>query len=1448
MSNLTVTVNNNAVQIKEGSLKMSSKLNQIPQVSFTIIDPAGTAQYSKGQPVSIVDSVQGTIFAGFLIDPVASNLTPQPANLWTCNSIADMTWLASKRTSHSLYANQYGGVIVADQIQQVLAQEGIFGNFALDFNHFQTDWTTGATFTNTSATGNAGDGNAGDGDLELALAGSIVSKTEKTTSAFSSGTLHNVAAANNMLSLASMQAIKLTGTASTGYGNQYVYFKIWAGSYSIASGDTLQYDVWISSTSPQIEAGVDGICSDGQTLRDFTYTSSGNTHKLVDQQGFNLHPSSDLSGFANDQWYSRSIDLSSLPANGHGTLSQAMVALEGDSQGQYTAYFRNIRITNGGTTRLTIFSNSLNTNVQLQTLGYEFPSVTTVVAYDQYGYRISPATSIASVGIVQSSTISYTADVSAVGTVLTVQSSFDGGVTWQTLPDLSQLLSTTPIPNLPVGMNTSGVSIQTKISFAIVGPSPEASPTLSAIGWTVNPAYACTKTDAHLADNFSGGSNSNLQVVGGDIYLWGYWRNWDDANTSNQTTWSSDPGGTTPLLQGQQLCTCAHGNDARCQLNFVGNWQDFTVELDVQVPVAGCNSGIVYRTTNWANGSNSFAYNAAISPTLISLGYGANNNSGTTFTTVASQALTLNPGDVHRLKVVVSGSSHKVYLDEVLYLNATDSTYTASGGVGLRFWNNASDGLVHSGFFDNFGIVQSLTGTHTSAALAIGSVGTIENSVVQWDDDLPAGATLTIQTSTDLSTWHVCTNGAAIPNFGPGVNPAGGTNLYVQAILTMQNAASIVTVAADGTQYMTGVLHGVTLWLASQPNASGTWVSPALSLSSVGRAGAALVNWNANTPAHTSVAAATSIDGGSTWQSVVSPGSGISGINTQPVAFVDLFTSNDSASYTESSFTGGGPGYFYISRAFGSTLKFASAGGNWTWDTPNSRVYNNSGTNATLIYNTAWSQADNWIQAIFDQADNSGIITNYQNANNSYFVRVWDSQGASNQNLLRLYKRSSGSNTQLGSDVTINFVRGTWHIVKLDVQGGVLTVFFDGVQVLQYTDISPLAAGKFGLLENGLLRCYQIWAQAYGDSLSGKSVKLKFTLTSTDPTQTPQVLDSAVFVSDGTIGPGILDASDNYQDTYCSANIDDQNKKANYAWTVLPSRQLTFQAQTAVPAPWVVQTVADSNTANVQVKNLTMENGGDLYRNRMKLKGVQATKQALLDVFGDTKSTSWTLTYPIAQNSLPPTITLNGQKQSVGILGIDTGKNFYYQIGSTTITQDSGGTVLGYFDELVVQYIGAYTTTVTIDNTGVNNPSATPYPTVFCPGTVTQAQYQAILDPTGTGYPSGIVEAVEDVSAKNMDVAAATAYATSLLQRYGVIGRILSFMTLKSGLQIGQQLAAFITPFAMNNAQLLITQIDIVPQTTMQNGVVNTLYWYSVVASEAPALDSWQKVFNGLLT
>jgi len=76
-------------------------------------------------------------------------------------------------------------------------------------------------------------------------------------------------------------------------------------------------------------------------------------------------------------------------------------------------------------------------------------------------------------------------------------------------------------------------------------------------------------------------------------------------------------------------------------------------------------------------------------------------------------------------------------------------------------------------------------------------------------------------------------------------------------------------------------------------------------------------------------------------------------------------------------------------------------------------------------------------------------------------------------------------------------------------------------------------------------------------------------------------------------------------------------------------------------------------------------------------------------------------------------MTLNGQAVTFGKKSIDTGKNFYYEVGSNSIAADASTTLLINTDALTIAYVAEYETSVTRDNTGQ------------FPGTISQKDYIA---------------------------------------------------------------------------------------------------------------------------
>ncbi|WP_178021325.1 DUF1080 domain-containing protein [uncultured Paenibacillus sp.] len=88
---------------------------------------------------------------------------------------------------------------------------------------------------------------------------------------------------------------------------------------------------------------------------------------------------------------------------------------------------------------------------------------------------------------------------------------------------------------------------------------------------------------------------------------------------------------------------------------------------------------------------------------------------------------------------------------------------------------------------------------------------------------------------------------------------------------------------------------------------------------------------------------------------------------------------------------------------------------------------------------------------------NAGLVFRYADHSNYYTLRLNDSGDK-----VELYKKSGGTMT-LVSSASYAVTPGQWAAMKVTVSGNAITGFVDGVQLLQWTDPSPLPAGKIGI-------------------------------------------------------------------------------------------------------------------------------------------------------------------------------------------------------------------------------------------------------------------------------------------------------------------------------------------------------------------------------------------------
>jgi hypothetical protein len=275
-------------------------------------------------------------------------------------------------------------------------------------------------------------------------------------------------------------------------------------------------------------------------------------------------------------------------------------------------------------------------------------------------------------------------------------------------------------------------------------------------------------------------------------------------------------------------------------------------------------------------------------------------------------------------------------------------------------------------------------------------------------------------------------------------------------------------------------------------------------------------------------------------------------------------------------------------------------------------------------------------------------------------------------------------------------------------------------------------------------------------------------------------------------------------------------KSGAYWWQIDQWFRLWFQPYAAIPAPWDLTADGSGVVTDARYGTVHVKRGKPMYRNRQYIRGATGTTDAQTeDRKGDGTTTAFTFGFPFAK---VPTVTLNGGAQTVGIKGLDTGKDWYWNQGDATLTQDSAGTVLISSDTLEVVYFGQY-------------------PLIIISEDSAEVTAQQTLE---GGVTSGKVEnIVEDTSLTTSD--AAFQEASALLSKFAQKAVTLTFQTSRAGLAQGQLLHVNIPRHGLNDVDMLIESVHI----TDEGG---TIIWYDVTALLGPVNTSWVQFFGQLVS
>lgn len=166
--------------------------------------------------------------------------------------------------------------------------------------------------------------------------------------------------------------------------------------------------------------------------------------------------------------------------------------------------------------------------------------------------------------------------------------------------------------------------------------------------------------------------------------LGAFTKNWASGIVTMQTSFGT---GASQYVDadGKFVLSGPSSNGVSSRLNEL-LYADFDASFDMAVTAVG-DSGFNYRTTGNGWTYDCPAYYVCISSDGNLRLYRNSNATSSTWTYFAVNTHGVPTGQMARVRVVAVGSRHQVYVNDVLKIDATDSTHMAAGQFGFRVYN-----------------------------------------------------------------------------------------------------------------------------------------------------------------------------------------------------------------------------------------------------------------------------------------------------------------------------------------------------------------------------------------------------------------------------------------------------------------------------------------------------------------------------------------------------------------------------------------------------------------------------------------------------------------------------------------------------------------------------------------------------------------------------------------
>ncbi len=390
-------------------------------------------------------------------------------------------------------------------------------------------------------------------------------------------------------------------------------------------------------------------------------------------------------------------------------------------------------------------------------------------------------------------------------------------------------------------------------------------------------------------------------------------------------------------------------------------------------------------------------------------------------------------------------------------------------------------------------------------------------------------------------------------------------------------------------------------------------------------------------------------------------------------------------------------------------------------------------------------------------------------------------------------ERSTAEFTVVDSLGTASYVRGTPLTID-DIDGN--RIFSGFIDTPSKKAMAPAGGLYHGItcIDNHYLADKRIVARIWTSVTCGSIVQDLIT---------DYLAAEGVGVGDIQAGPIVEQVTANYVN--CTDVLEALAERAGFIWYIDVSKDLYFIDRATYAAPWVL-------TSPDIIKETAEEFGGNPeYRNRQWVRGGLVPTSSQTEEFSaDGEQVSFALGFPLYS---VPTITEDaGPALTMGIKGVDTGKDYYWNKGDNVVYADS---VPGAGVIVKAVYVGMFPAISQAEDVG---------------GIAARAAIEG-----GTGY---VDASLYDSNIESKG--ASQELASSKLVEYSREATQFHFSTYRSGLGVGQLLDIIYAPFGYNHSEMLITSITVT--------FSGKLALYEVVAITGPVLGSWAKLFKNLIT